>query len=200
MLVRALVVVASVATACGGSSSTGDSAGDSTTTSSSTTVPLEVTTDTCTAYLEFLRAQDGVELNSALADLFRTVEYAELTAAILTLRDGTGPLAEVRSASDFLRGKLVPACEATFSAEVSAVGSNDEAAQLLVDAMGTGDRDMASAVAWANVVAQLEPWEPLTAGSPDFQVEADELTIEMEQGVVVFCVLGQGQIILCEIE
>jgi len=168
----------------------------------STTAPLEVSSDSCAAYLEFLRAQDGVALNAALADLFASVDNAELTAAILTLRDGTGPILEVRAATDLLSATLIPACEDVYHSEVSPTATDQEAAQVLTQALSAGDRDAASAVAWTNVIAQFEPWEP----APDaarplaFEVAGDLLTFEIEQGIEIDCLLGQGQIILCEFE
>lgn len=208
MLRSALVAVALVATACGGTTAADDTAVIDETTNSSitaapnTTVPLVVTGNACAAYLDFLGAQDGVELNAALADLFQTVDDSDLGAAILIMRDGTGPLTEVRAAADLLSGRLVPACENTYSSEVSPAATDQEAAQLLVDSLAVGDRDAARTVAWANVIAQFEPWDSLleSDGAPSFQIEADLLTFDIGEGIAIDCLLGQGQIILCEFE
>jgi len=206
-LTSAVLAIALVATACGGNASVDDSATSVPDTSGAAAPPsaaalLEASADSCAAYLEFLGAQDGVALNAALADLFASVDEAELNAAILTVRDGTGPIGEVRAASDLLSAALVPACEDAYNSEVTPTATDQEAAQALTQALISGDRDAAGAVAWANVIAQFEPWEPVPdAVTPlEFEIDADLLTFEIDQGIEIDCLLGQGQIILCEFE
>lgn len=103
-----IVVASALSVACG------DDQGDEAAEPTSSSASADVTAEFCDAYDDYLAAQDGAQLNTALGTMSKELPDdapAEVADALETLGTGDIPPEETVAAGAALEAWAVPACE-----------------------------------------------------------------------------------------
>ena len=211
-LIAFSIVVMAIVGACGdddGASSPASTASPSSTQSptvmeadTSTSDPTAGTsTPECDAYLNYISAQDGAQLNTALGELRSQIDDEDVDAALDTIEQSSGDLGELADARNVLRAAVEPMCTEQWSAGVVPY-SDDDLAQVFYEAVLSGDRSVAAEVAPADVLAEFEPWEPIPAddslGSPTLTENPDgSFNMLLGSTITVYCETQEGVVTLC---
>lgn len=198
---RAVLVVAAVSLAVGCAdgaqpSTTSGSVEADTTTPAPTTAPAipEDTAALCNGYLVLLRTGDDVPLRDALDD-------PDLVDALDRTLSSEGEFEAIAQASRDLEEAILDRCADRYAANLEPASDDATALTMLMEAILAGDREAAEAVAWDNVVAQLEPWSPVsspgTGDTPGYTVDGSTATAVLGPAVTLSCRADGGVVVAC---